>query len=134
MSIVQLSAGEVRSSSTSRLPEATTPTIACARVPPARFGAVSLKLSVSMRNSSPVAEAAGRTVETAGSQHEFLDRAGRQQTAVGVERIDAEIFRAPDHAALPELLDELRVTCSADVGVSGNAADRLLTLVLVAAH
>lgn len=38
--------------------------------------------------------------------HEILDRARGEQPPVGVERVDAEILGAPDHAALAQPLDE----------------------------
>ena len=48
---------------------------------------------------SPVAEAARRPVEAARRAHQIAHRAGGQQVARGVARVDAEVRRAPDHAA-----------------------------------
>src|SRR5271170_5946816 len=83
---------------------------------------------------SPVAEFGGRRIEPAGPLHQILDGARREQASVRIERIDLEVFWPADDASLPQTLDHLRIPAAADVGVAGNAADRLLSLVLVSAE
>jgi len=82
----------------------------------------------------PVAEARRRLIQPARPAHQILDRARRQHAAVGVERVDAEIFRPADHAALAQALDHVSIPTAADIGVAGHAADRLLALNGVAAQ
>src|SRR5580704_9106964 len=103
--MTQRSGAPCRSSSTSRLPEATTPTSAVLREPIAALGAARSKRRSSMVRLLPVAKPARRPVQPTRGEHQVLDRAGGEQAAIDVEQIDAEVLRPLDHLPLAQPLD-----------------------------
>ena len=55
----------------------------------------------------------------------------RQHAPVGIERIDAKVFRTADHAPFAQPLNHVLVAATTDLGVASDAADRLFALVSV---
>src|SRR5580704_12270899 len=91
-------------------------------------------LNVSMIGLLPIPESRRRVVEPAGPGHEVLDRASREQLAAGVEHIDPEILRPPDHAALAQCLNGLAVPAPPDFREASHATNGLLAFLRISAQ
>src|SRR5580658_31816 len=124
-----------RSSSTSRLPDATTPMIALSFLPGSRFLVVCLKLSVCMGSPLlPVAKLIGRVVEVPRPMHQILDRSGGQHAAARIQWINTKVLRAADYLPRAQLLDHLTVAPAAYVGEACDATNGLLAFLRRAAE
>src|SRR5262245_7870507 len=121
-------AGSIR---TSRLPDATTPTMhaftaAVGRPPSNR------NCNRSIRAPLPVPKAFRRLIETSRCADQVLDRSRRKEITRRVAFVDAEIFGAHDHAPLAQLRDRAAIAFQSDGRVAGDAANRLLAFGVVA--
>src|ERR1700744_2457651 len=124
------------STSTSRLPDATTPTSAGANgagVRPPSNEKCRVSMPVIADLDSPVAEAPRRLVQPSRRAHQVAHGARGQQVARRVARVDAEIGRAPDHAARAQLLHHRAIALLPRRREARHAAYRVLAFLVVAA-
>src|SRR4051812_3173222 len=117
----------VGSTSTSRLPEPTTPTRvaggAAAIGWPPRYSNVRDSMGFGLA-WSPVAETLGRVVKAARRAYQILDRPCGQQVAGRQSLVDAQVLGAADHAAVAQVLNQPLVASEPNRRVAGDAADR----------
>ena len=130
------------SSSTSRLPEPTTPTStgakapagACRRIRSAGFRALQACSWVLIAVPHQLRKRSGGWYSPPeASTRSRIERAA-SRLRVAIARVDAEVLGAPDDAAVAQVLDHAPVARQADRGVAGDAADRLLALLVAAAQ
>src|SRR5262249_42011327 len=82
----------------------------------------------------PVAKTRRRLIKATRRAYEILDRARGQKIASGHSLVDTEILGATNDAALAQSFDGTTIARKAHLGVTGDAADRLLALGGIAAH
>src|ERR1700679_3489837 len=82
-----------------------------------------------MNSSSPVTELGRWRVQPVRPAHQVLDGARREQAVVDVQRIDAEIFGAADYTPLAQPLHHPGIASAANLGITSDTADSVLTLV-----
>src|ERR1700722_20912657 len=87
-----------------------------------------------MDSSSPVTELGRWCIQPIRPAHQVLDGARGEQAAVDVQQIDAEIFGPADRTALAQPLHHPGIASAADLGIAGDAADGVLTLVFCPAQ